>query len=182
MSIFRYIKTPVGYLLAVQGNNGLEKLLFKSSKETVLHISDDSGSRATLLSRKNIPLCELIEDKSSKELSRVENEIKAYFNGDLKSFTFPIAPCGTQFQKRVWKALLDIPFGRSLSYKDIAKNIGNVNACRAVGGAVGKNPIPIVIPCHRVIGKDGSLTGFSSGLDIKKALLDLEGVPYNVHG
>lgn len=97
-----------------------------------------------------------------------------YFNGQRKSFDLPLNPKGTEFQKKVWNALLNIPYGSTCSYKDIAVNIGNEKACRAVGGANNKNPIFIIIPCHRVIGKNGSLVGYGGGLDIKLKLLELE--------
>ncbi len=102
-------------------------------------------------------------------------ELKEYFEGSLTEFTLPLAPEGTEFQKRVWRALCTIPYGETRSYGEIAKLIGNPKACRAVGGANNKNPIMIVIPCHRVIGADGSLVGYAGGTDIKKRLLELEG-------
>ncbi|MEA1966753.1 MAG: methylated-DNA--[protein]-cysteine S-methyltransferase [Thermodesulfobacteriota bacterium] len=92
----------------------------------------------------------------------------------MKSFSLPLAPDGTDFQKKVWQAMLNIPWGTTVSYQNIAKAIRNPLACRAVGGAASANPIPLVIPCHRVIGKNGTLTGFGSGLKIKKYLIELE--------
>jgi len=103
-------------------------------------------------------------------------ELMAYFHGDLKSFTFGIAPKGTEFQMAVWAALKTIPYGQTISYGDLARTIGRPRAVRAVGAANGANPLPIILPCHRVIGADGSLTGFGGGLDVKEALLTLEGV------
>ncbi|WP_294404762.1 methylated-DNA--[protein]-cysteine S-methyltransferase [uncultured Clostridium sp.] len=102
------------------------------------------------------------------------NQLQEYFSGKRKSFDLPLAPKGTDFQKKVWKALQEIPYGSTCSYKDIAVKIGNKNSCRAVGNANNKNPIFIVIPCHRVIGANGSLVGYGGGLDLKKKLLDLE--------
>ena len=112
--------------------------------------------------------------RDSKKLKPVMDQIVAYFAGELKRFKVDLAPVGTPFQQRVWAALCRIPYGRTASYLEVAAAIGNEKACRAVGGANGRNPIPIIIPCHRVIGKSGKLVGFSSGLDIKTRLLELE--------
>ncbi len=101
-------------------------------------------------------------------------QLAEYFNGSRQQFDVKIAPKGTVFQESVWQELCKIPFGQTASYGEIAKRIGNPKACRAVGLANAKNPLPIIVPCHRVIGKDGSLTGFGGGLEIKKQLLDLE--------
>lgn len=101
-------------------------------------------------------------------------QLTEYFNGQRKRFDLKLAPRGTAFQKQVWKALIDIPYGRTVSYGELAEKIGNPKAFRAVGAANGRNPISIVIPCHRVIGRNGSLTGFGGGLSVKKFLLDLE--------
>lgn len=102
------------------------------------------------------------------------NELKLYFSGTLKQFSFPIELSGTDFQKRVWKVLTEIPYGKTVSYGEIAEKLGGKRYSRAVGGAVNKNPVLIAVPCHRVIGADGSLTGFADGLSVKKYLLDLE--------
>ena len=102
-------------------------------------------------------------------------QLSAYFAGRLVRFSIPVAPQGSTFQQRVWKALLDIPHGATCRYLDIAKALGDVRATRAVGSANGRNPIPIIIPCHRVIGADGSLIGYGGGLHIKRFLLSLEG-------
>lgn len=101
-------------------------------------------------------------------------EILQYFDGTLTRFSFPIEPMGTDFQKRVWKILTEIPYGETVSYGDIAEKLGGKCYSRAVGGAVNKNPVLIAIPCHRVIGADGSLTGFACGISVKKYLLDTE--------
>jgi methylated-DNA-[protein]-cysteine S-methyltransferase len=104
----------------------------------------------------------------------VKEQLAAYFNGDLKQFELLLTPAGTAFQLSVWEALKKIPYGELASYSDIAAAIGTPKAVRAVGGANARNPIPIIIPCHRVIGSDGSLTGFGGGLTIKQRLIDLE--------
>ena len=113
-------------------------------------------------------------DRSSDLLIRVENEINEYFCGKRFDFDIPLCLNGTRFQLSVWQALLNIPYAQTVSYSDVAKSIGKPNACRAAGGAIGKNPIMIIIPCHRVIGKGGGLVGFSSGIDVKRTLLDVE--------
>lgn len=100
--------------------------------------------------------------------------MEEYFSGRLQNFDLPLKPKGTDFQKQVWKALLMIPYGETKSYGDIAKQIGKEKAVRAVGGANHVNPISIVIPCHRVIGKNGNLTGYGGGLEVKEKLLELE--------
>ena len=107
----------------------------------------------------------------AKECAR---ELDAYFAGKLKVFTIPVKPKGTPFRMQVWQALTKIPFGETISYKELAHYINNPKAIRAVGGANHHNPISIIIPCHRVIGADGSLTGYGGGLDNKRYLLELE--------
>ncbi len=104
-------------------------------------------------------------------------QIEAYFRGELKCFSLKLNPRGTSFQKKVWEALQEIPYGGTCSYLELSKNLGDVKAIRAVASANGKNPLWIVIPCHRVIGSDGSLTGYAGGLWRKKWLLDFENPP-----
>ncbi len=101
-------------------------------------------------------------------------KLNEYFDGKRKSFDLPLEPQGTEFQKKVWAALLEIPYGETRSYKDIAERIGNPKACRAVGGANNKNHIVVIIPCHRVIGAYGGLVGYGLGLPMKQQLLDIE--------
>jgi len=115
-------------------------------------------------------------DASNIVLRTARLELEAYFARRLVQFTIPIAPRGTEFQRSVWQALLDIPFGKTVSYAFIAKQVGKPTALRAVGAAIGKNPLGIVIPCHRVIGTHGALTGFAGGLPRKKYLLTHEQV------
>ena len=114
------------------------------------------------------------EFKPGKLTDLAAKQLGEYFTGARKSFDLPLAPRGTDFQKAVWKALQDIPYGETRSYKQIAETIKSPKACRAVGMANNKNPIWIIIPCHRVIGADGSLTGYGGGLDMKEKLLKLE--------
>ena len=106
----------------------------------------------------------------------VRRQLEAYFAGELTEFDIPLAMHGTPFERRVWSALRRIAYGTTVSYRDIAHRIGKATACRAVGMANGRNPIPIIVPCHRVIGADGSLTGYGGGLETKKWLLELEGI------
>lgn len=114
------------------------------------------------------------ESKASAIADHAFAQIVEYFDKKRQVFDFPIALSGTEFQIKVWEALLKIPYGETRTYKDIAIDIGKPNACRAVGGANNKNPILIAVPCHRVIGKDGSLVGFAAGMELKKTLLELE--------
>lgn len=108
-------------------------------------------------------------------LPEVRRQLAEYFAGERRDFVLPLAPSGTAFERGVWRALVAIPYGETRSYAEVAMAIGRPTACRAVGRANGSNPIAVVIPCHRVIGSDGSLTGYGGGLDLKRLLLDLEG-------
>jgi methylated-DNA-[protein]-cysteine S-methyltransferase len=110
----------------------------------------------------------------AEPFSSAADQLAAYFAGQLTEFDLPLAPAGTQFQQAVWAALRQIPYGETWSYGQLASKIGNPAAVRAVGLANGRNPIAVVVPCHRVIGADGSLTGYGGGLDRKRFLLDLE--------
>jgi len=111
---------------------------------------------------------------AARVLDRAERELKSYFAGRLKKFTVPLDPAGTPFQKRVWKELGRIPYGKTSSYKEIARRVKNPKAVRAVGSANGRNPLCVIVPCHRVIASDGSIGGYSGGLGIKSKLLALE--------
>jgi len=123
---------------------------------------------------KRVRLAELIEDVSHPILLNTQQQLIEYFSGQRKVFDIPLDFEGTDFQKQVWSALLTIPYGETRSYKQIAQQLGNEKAVRAVGAANGKNPISIVAPCHRVIGAGGALVGFAGGLDKKEILLRLE--------
>lgn len=114
-------------------------------------------------------------DPTHPHLARAAREFAAYFAGDLKAFGVPLDAAGTEFQQAVWRALRAVAPGATTSYGDVARRIGRAEAVRAVGAAVGRNPISVVVPCHRVLGRDGSLTGYAGGLDRKRALLALEG-------
>lgn len=133
----------------------------------------EDGEAITHIFFKEITLEDIIISETSL-LRKAYEEIQEYFLGKRKNFDLPLKPQGTEFQQRVWKVLQEIPYGSTCSYKDIAKQIGNIKASRAVGMANNKNPIPIIIPCHRVVGADGKLVGYAGGLDVKKRLLDIE--------
>jgi len=119
------------------------------------------------------------EDLHHPVLVEAQRQLTEYFRGKRTTFELPIHFLGTAFQQRVWRQLLSIPYGQTRSYGQVARAIGNPSSFRAVGAANGKNPLSIVVPCHRVIGASGELTGFGGGLDVKAALLDLEGASSN---
>ena len=148
--------SPVGELTLVASDAGLAAVLWP----------DDRPGRVALDPATPTP--------DHPVLHEAERQLSAYFAGSLTRFTLPLDPRGTAFQKRVWAALLTIPFGETRSYADIAQQLGRPAATRAVGAANGRNPISIVAPCHRVIGSNGALTGFAGGLAAKRLLLDLE--------
>jgi methylated-DNA-[protein]-cysteine S-methyltransferase len=107
-------------------------------------------------------------------LQQAETELKEYFAGERQTFTLPLAAIGTEFQRKVWQALCEIPYGEAISYQELASRVGNPKAVRAVGTANGKNPLSIVVPCHRVVGKNGKLSGYAGGVERKLSLLNLE--------
>lgn len=119
-------------------------------------------------------LADKLEKKSTVLSKKVVKQLEQYFAKKRNSFDVPLAPEGTPFQKKAWDALLAIPYGKTISYQDQAIKAGKKAAVRAIGGANGRNPIPIIIPCHRVIGKNGTLVGYAGGLSIKEKLLQLE--------
>lgn len=116
----------------------------------------------------------ILIEQENDIINKTQYQLDEYFDGIRQKFDIPIFLDGTEFQKSAWNALLEIPYGKTISYQEQAKNIGSPRAIRAIGGANGANPISIVVPCHRVIGKSGKLTGYASGLDIKRFLLELE--------
>lgn len=124
--------------------------------------------------RGRLPSCHLLDDNRSDPAARVRQQLQEYFAGTRSSFDLPLSPRGTEFQRRVWAVLQGIPCGETRSYREIAAAIGNPMAARAVGRANATNPICLFVPCHRVIGADGSLTGFAFGETIKRWLLDHE--------
>ena len=143
-----YIKTPLGIATIIGDENGI----------SVISVSDEGEISST------IPI--ILQDAVS--------QLTWYFEGKRNDFDFRLNPKGTEFQQKVWKGLLEIPFGKTMSYLDLSKKLGDVKAIRAVAAANGKNPLWIVVPCHRVIGTNGSLTGYAGGLWRKKWLLEHE--------
>lgn len=136
-------------------------------------IAEDNG-RITNLYFTNRGIPQDIQICETPILKEAGQQLKIYLEGELDKFTVPLEPDGTTFMKQVWSGLCEIPSGKTVSYKDVAINIGKPTAARAVGLANNRNPIPIFIPCHRVIGADGSLAGYRGGIDLKKKLLCLE--------
>ncbi len=151
MMKYFYYNTPIGKLGIVEDRGAIVSIAFGSQP-----IPNDMKVQET----------ELLKE-ASKQLS-------AYFCGQSRSFDLPLAPQGTDFQTNVWQALMRIPYGKTVSYGQIAKVIDNDKASRAVGMACNRNPLPILIPCHRVVGANGNLVGYAGGLDIKQYLLSLE--------
>jgi methylated-DNA-[protein]-cysteine S-methyltransferase len=141
----------------------------------LLLVADDAGLRQVVFA-KDGKAAEPAPDWTENALAFREtmHQLQAYFEGKLESFDLRLAPAGTAFQQKVWRELSKIPYGETISYGELARRIGNPKASRAVGLANGSNPIPIIIPCHRVIGSDGKLTGYGGGVHIKKKLLALE--------
>ena len=152
------IWSPVGELTLVADDRGLAAILWEN----------DSPDR--------VRLGALTEKADHPVLVETERQLAEYFAGERRAFDVPLSFAGTDFQKRVWAALLAIPFGETRSYGEIADQLGNPGASRAVGAANGRNPISIIAPCHRVVGSTGKLTGFAGGLEAKRFLLDLEAV------
>ena len=141
----------------------------------LLLVADDSGvRRIDFLNGRNPGEADPRWHEDAEPLHETVRELLAYFAGELETFDLVIAPQGTPFQLAVWNRLREIPYGETISYGELARRVGNPNASRAVGLANGSNPIPIVIPCHRVIGSNGKLTGYGGGLPIKEKLLALE--------
>lgn len=155
--IFFY-KSPIGRLGIVENGYGI----------TAIYTEKEIKEEEKLIKYENYIM------EETPLILRAYNQLEEYFKGERKEFTITLSPEGTEFQKKVWNELINIPYGETRSYKDIAIKIGKPTAARAVGMANNKNKILIVIPCHRVIGKNGSLVGYGAGLDMKRYLLNLE--------
>lgn len=156
--------SPIGTIIIMEDNGALVKISYQRSvdfdkKETV-SVAGHGIENKTLM---------------SPVLRETIKQLEEYFHGTRREFQLPLKFNGTEFQQKVWKALLTIPYGETRSYSQIAEQIGQPKAARAVGMANNKNPLMIVVPCHRVIGKDKSMTGYACGIDVKEALLRLEG-------
>lgn len=154
---YKLIASPIGVLKLVASEKGLVAILWENDNPRRVHLGD------------------VVEEALHPMLVRTEMELREYFAGKRHAFSVPLDVRGTTFQKQVWKALLAIPFGETRTYGDLARQLGNSEASRAVGAANGRNPIAIIVPCHRVIGATGNLTGFAGGLEAKAHLLSLEG-------
>jgi len=152
---YAYLESPIGSLLIAGDAEAIRQISFPKNGKAV---KPESGWTESARG----PVAEAIR------------QLREYFAGRRTEFDLPLEPEGTPFQKSVWRGLQQIPYGVTISYGELARWVGNPKASRAVGAANGKNPLPIVIPCHRVIGANGTLTGFGGGLPIKQALLDLE--------
>jgi len=153
---YKMIDSPVGKLKLIASDKGLVAILWEN----------DSPRR--------VRLDDLVADGQHPVLMEAERQLGQYFAGKRKAFSIALDLRGTRFQKDVWEALLAIPFGETRSYGQLAKKLGNPRATRAVGAANGRNPVSIIVPCHRVIGSSGKLTGFAGGLETKAHLLSLE--------
>jgi methylated-DNA-[protein]-cysteine S-methyltransferase len=154
---YKFMDSPIGRLRLVASDAGLVAILWENDKP------------------RRVRLDTLVEDSHHPVLLRTEAELREYFEGKRNGFSVRLDMRGTPFQKQVWEALLGIPFGETRTYGQLARQLGNPQATRAVGAANGRNPISIIVPCHRVIGSSGKLTGFAGGLDVKAHLLKLEG-------
>ena len=146
----------------------------KQTKIGLITITEERGFITSLLFKQKVFSGKWDKYFLSEVIERAFSQLEEYFEGERKEFDLPLNPKGTSFQQKVWSCLYKIPYGETRSYKDIAEQLGNASASRAVGNANNKNPIPIFIPCHRVIGSKGDLVGYGSGLDIKQKLLDVE--------
>ncbi|MDB5522468.1 MAG: ogt [Rhizobium sp.] len=154
---YKIIASPVGALTLVASDDGLAAILWEND------------------SPKRVRLGELTDGSDHPVILQAEQQLAEYFAGKRSAFSIKLDMAGTAFQKKVWQVLLTIPFGETRSYNEIARQVGNPKASRAVGAANGRNPVSIITPCHRAIGSDGSLTGFAGGLEAKRYLLTLEG-------
>lgn len=155
--VYKVVDSPVGKLKLVANGSRLSAILWENDKPN------------------RVRLGPIHEEENNPILAEAERQLNEYFAGKRNRFELELDFIGTEFQKKVWEALLTIPFGETRSYGEIAVQIGNAKAVRAVGAANGRNPISIVAPCHRVIGASGALTGFAGGLETKELLLTLEG-------
>ena len=163
MAYVKYIETKLGKIGIVEEDSKIVKVIIVNENNKKSKDKEDSKNDY-----------ENYQEKDTELLLEAKKELEEYFEGKRKEFDLPLEQEGTEFQKRVWNALEKIPYGETRTYKEVAKMIGNEKASRAVGMANNKNNIPIIVPCHRVIGSNGKLIGYALGLDMKKYLLDLE--------
>lgn len=166
MRYIKYVETKVGKIGIVEENSKIVKIIIVNENNN--NNDNDSNINKNNYNKNNY------KEKDTKLLLKAKKELEEYFEGKRKKFDLPLEQEGSDFQKKVWKALEKIPYGETRTYKQVAKMVGNEKASRAVGMANNKNNIPIIIPCHRVIGSNGKLVGYALGLDMKQYLLDLE--------
>lgn len=166
------LETPIGMAIIEGNENGIGRISI-----TEEGVAEDFPIRVGAVSKSYSHQTDPVQSEIPEELQEAVLQLKEYFSGTRTQFSFKIAPEGTEFQQKVWRQLLKIPFGTTVSYLSLAKELGDVKAIRAVAAANGKNPLWIVVPCHRVIGTDGSLTGYAGGIWRKKWLLDHENPP-----
>ena len=159
-TVYDLIDSPLGTLRLAATPEGIASIFF----------TDETGMPPTGAG--------WVRDTSATVLRRAATQLREYFAGGLRVFDLPLAPTGTSFQHDVWKAIATVPAGETISYTELARRAGHAGSFRAVGAATGRNPLAIVVPCHRIIGADGSLTGYAGGLPRKRALLALEGVAH----
>lgn len=151
MKVIQYYHSPIGCIGIIEEDQAITRILYP---DEILE--------------------EVVKEEETSLLKEAKKQMEAYFANQLQQFDLPLRPVGTPFMQEVWKALLDIPYGELRSYKDIAEAVGRDKAYRAVGLANNRNPIPIIIPCHRVVGTNGKLVGYGGGLGIKEFLIELE--------
>jgi methylated-DNA-[protein]-cysteine S-methyltransferase len=170
------IESPVGPLLLAADGAGLRRIAFLNGMRRPRPAAPHGLPHSALSPEDQdvSPEAQTISREGQKILTETVRQLRAYFSGELERFSLPLAPEGTPFQLEVWRRLCDIPFGATVSYGELARLLHRPGASRAVGLANGSNPIPLVIPCHRVIGSNGKLTGYGGGLPIKEKLLALE--------
>jgi methylated-DNA-[protein]-cysteine S-methyltransferase len=171
---YRFLETPVGGLLLGRDEAGLRLIRFAARADLKVGPYDSSDKVGPYDTYDKVGPYDRVGPYDDRAFDDVTSQLTEYFAGTRRQFDLPLAPEGTPFQQRVWRVLLDIPYGQTISYGELAARIGQPSAARAVGLANGSNPLPIVIPCHRVIGAGGKLTGYGGGLPIKRQLLALE--------
>lgn len=170
-----HLHTPIGTICIEADEEAIIALYFDRAYEEQYNLTKAEDNAAELTGQNGtFKKTGFLEEPETDLLKKAGDQLIEYFQGKRKVFDLPLKPAGTEFQKKVWKALCSIPYGQTRSYGEIAAQIGNPKACRAIGGANNKNPVMIFIPCHRVIGADGSLVGFGGGPYAKKYMLDLE--------
>ena len=155
---YAHIRTPLGTLLATAEGNSLTGLYY------------EGGRHAPSASR------EWVEDPACPPLAACAKQVADYLDGGRRNFDLPLSAAGTDFQRRVWEEIARVPYGKTITYAELAERAGSPGSARAAGAATGRNPLSIIVPCHRVVGTSGALTGYAGGLDRKQRLLALEGI------